>query len=144
MSEELVKFLPSILGVFGVIWGSIATYRANINAKLFEFSCQIKKSGKDERVKIFSEYLSEVNKSALYSLHDKNDYINRLQLAGAYLAQIELLSSPELNKSAQNLFDSLLNLYAKNPDPERMNVAEARAAFVRIAKIELAELDIKK
>jgi len=136
MSSVLTSLIPAGIALIGVFAGGIVTYFANLKIKTKELNHQLFREELQEKRILYSQFLSEVNIAALKAIDSKADAFSKLQTTSSLLAQIELVGNTDVHKSAQEITEILLNMYAQMPKESNGNLATAKASFIKQVKIE--------
>ncbi|WP_274015180.1 hypothetical protein [Vibrio parahaemolyticus] len=132
-----MDLLTSLIGLVGVVVGSVISYVATYNLKKLELETNARQKQKEQLNSIYCSFLSKVSTAInALDLEGSKDYAKLLPPIEEDLILIELLSSDEVYEKASLLVAELIDLFADEPSRTFGSVNKLKTEFVNAVKVQ--------
>jgi murein L,D-transpeptidase YafK len=135
------QFVIALIGVssalLGTIIGGWISYLSNKNLKMTEWKMSLVKEDANFRRKLYSDFLSEVNRLTVFSSESKVESIKDLSFLINYYTQIELLSSQEIISCSKEIVSCVVARNRENAVEPKQDFYDLKQRFICSAKYEI-------
>jgi hypothetical protein len=137
MTSELI----AIFGTLGrVIVTTIANYFSNRGVKNHEWRLALAKEQLVIRQKLYSSFLSEVQRLAVGGIEKKLSSISELDDLGGKIAEMSLIAPDRIMSEASKLVDYVVYIHRESTVNEPRDFYVMKKIFIQIARQDMEEI----
>ncbi|WP_164606937.1 hypothetical protein [Rhodopseudomonas sp. BR0M22] len=137
MSDSINLLLNFISTASVAALAGLLSYAVGKGMKRYELELNIRREGVSMKQRLYAEFLAEANRQTLQSIDVKNVKADSFSVITCKLAEIELVSSPEVVDAAKEICSYVIDAHGKESDP-RGNFFDLTQVFIQNARRELA------